>query len=82
MISRNFIKKHVISFAIIVFLAVYLTVNHIKPNFLYTRDGNLRPFGLGYKNKTIIPLWLIAIVIAILSYVGVLYWLALPKIQY
>jgi hypothetical protein len=82
MISRNFIKKHVISFAILVFLAGYLTINHIKPSFLYTRDGNLRPFGLGYKNKTIIPLWLIAIVIAILSYVGVLYWLALPKIQY
>ena len=82
MITRVFIKKHIISFAIIIFLAIYLTINHIKPHFLYTKDGTLRVFGLGYKNKTVIPLWLISIVIAILSYVGVLYWLALPKLKY
>ncbi len=79
---RNFIKKHIISFSILIFIFVYLIINHLQPSFLYTKDGNLRPFGLGYKNKTVLPLWLISIVIAILSYVMVLYWLALPKIQY
>jgi hypothetical protein len=82
MISRKFIKKHVTSFAILLFLIVYLTLNYTEPFFLYTREGYLRQFGLGYKNKTIIPLWLIAIFIAILSYVSVLYWLTIPKIHY
>jgi hypothetical protein len=82
MITRIFIKKHIISFAIIIFLIIYFIINHIKPHFLYTKDGHLRAFGLGYKNKTVIPLWLISIVVAILSYVGVLYWLALPKLKY
>ena len=82
MSARSFIKKNITSCSIIIFLAVYLIINHLRPNFLYTKEGNLRAFGLGYKNKTVIPLWLIAIVVAILSYVGVLYWLAFPKIQY
>lgn len=82
MISRKFIRNNIISFAILLFLIIYLIINYIKPHFLYTHEGYLRQFGLGYKNKTIIPLWLIAIVIAILSYLAVLYWLTLPKIQY
>lgn len=79
---RAFIKKYIISFSILIFISVYLIINHFQPSFLYTRDGSLRSFGLGYKNKTVLPLWLISIVIAILSYVIVLYWLALPKIQF
>ena len=82
MLNRTLIKKHVTSFAILIFLIVYLTINHLKPNILYTKDGNLRMFGLGYNHKTVIPLWLVSIVIAILSYVAVLYWIALPKIRY
>lgn len=79
---RNFIKKNIISFSVIVFVLVYVIIIKFKPNFLYTRDGNLRSFGLGYKNKTIIPLWLVAIIISILSYIIVLYWLTFPSIQF
>ena len=38
--------------------------------------------GEGYKNKTVIPLWLIAIISAILSYTMILYWLTLPRLQF
>ena len=82
MISRSFMKKHIISFSILLFVAIYLIINHVKPSFLYTNEGNLRPFGLGYKNKTVIPLWLIAIISAILSYTMILYWLTLPRLQF
>lgn len=82
MLTRSFIKKHIISFAILLFVAVYLIINHIKPSFLYTNEGSLRAFGLGYKNKTVIPLWLIAIMAAILSYTMILYWIALPRLQF
>jgi hypothetical protein len=54
----------------------------LKPGFLYNHDGTLRTFGVGYKNKTVIPVWLLAIALAILSYLGILYYLIYPKIQY
>ncbi len=82
MLTRSFIKKYIISFSVLLFVAIYLIINHIKPAFLYTHEGTLRPFGLGYKNKTVIPLWLIAIISAILSYTMILYWLTLPKLQF
>tara|TARA_X000000368_G_C22864300_1_gene637994 strand:+ start:69 stop:299 length:231 start_codon:yes stop_codon:yes gene_type:complete len=75
-------KKHIISFSVLLFVAIYLILNNVKPSFLYTNEGTLRPFGLGYKNKTVIPLWLIAIISAILSYTMVLYWLTLPRLQF
>jgi len=40
----------------------------MKPNIIYNNDGSLRQFGVGFKKKTVIPLWLISIVIAIFSY--------------
>ena len=42
-------------------------INYLKPAFLYTHKGTLRQFGLGYRHKTIIPLWLLSIIIAILT---------------
>jgi len=82
MLTRSFMKKHIISFSVLLFVAIYLIINHIKPSFLYTNEGALRQFGLGYKNKTVIPLWLIAIIAAILSYTIILYWLTLPRLQF
>ncbi len=51
-----------------------------KPAFIFKRDGTLREFGLGFRNKTVIPAWLLAIILAIISYLSVLYYLALPKL--
>ena len=42
--------------------------NMLQPAFLYSTDGSIREFGVGYKNKTILPLWLTVIILAILSY--------------
>ena len=54
----------------------------MKPAFLYNRDGSIRDFGVGYKNKTIVPLWLFSIILSIFSYLFVLYYLAYPKINF
>ena len=51
----------------------------LKPNFLYNKDGSIREFGVGYKNKTILPLWLFSIILGILTYVIVLYYLQYYK---
>jgi hypothetical protein len=45
----------------------------MKPGFAYNDDGGFRPFGLGYRNKTIVPIWVVAIILAIFSYMIVLF---------
>lgn len=80
--NRNFVRKHLVSFATLLFVGLYVLILKLKPGFLYNNDGTLRTFGVGYKNKTVIPVWLLAIALAILSYLGILYYLIYPKIQY
>lgn len=72
--NNIFIRKHINSFSILVFLLIFFAVNFSKPSFLYNQDGSFRQFGIGYKNNTVIPIWLVAIIIAIFSYLGVLYF--------
>ena len=40
---------------------------------MYNENGSLRQFGIGFQRKTVVPAWLVAIIIAILSYLLVLY---------
>ena len=82
MISRNFIRQNVISFSIILFLFFFSMIHMYKPNCIYNKDGTFRDFGLGYRNKTILPMWLTVIVTAIVCYLCILYFLAYPKIIY
>ena len=77
---RNFISKNLTLISIIIFLSLYIFIILLKPNFIFNNDNSLRSFGLGYKKKTIIPAWLVAIILAIISYFCVLYYLALPKL--
>jgi len=67
-----FIKQHITTFSILVFLAVFTAVQAFKPRFMYNEDGSLRQFGIGFQRKTVVPAWLVAIIIAILSYLLVL----------
>jgi len=79
--NRVFVKKHIASVSIILFLGVLFVVANMKPHFLFNRDGSLRDFGVGFKKKTVVPMWLIVIIIAVMSYYAVLYVLAMPKFK-
>ncbi len=78
--NRIFIRKHINSFAILLFLVSFFGVNFTKPAFMYNEDGSFRQFGIGYKNSTVVPAWFVAINLAIFSYLGVLYYLTYPKL--
>ena len=80
--NRAFIRKNINMIAVLVFLFMYIIIITIKPGLMFTSDGIIRDFGIGYKNKTISPVWLITIILAITSYLSVLYYLALPKIKF
>ncbi len=77
---RTFTRNNTTLVSIVIFLVIFSIVQMLKPSFLYNNDGSLREFGVGYKNKTILPLWLFSIVLGILTYVLVLYYLTYPKI--
>jgi hypothetical protein len=76
---RTFTRDNPTLASIIIFLVIFGIVQMLQPAFLYNRDGSIRDFGVGYKNKTILPVWLFSIILGILSYVLVLYYLSYPK---
>ena len=73
---RTFARNNTPLVSIIIFLIIFSIIQIIKPSFLYKIDGSIREFGVGYKNKTILPVWLLSIVLGILSYVFVLYYVS------
>ncbi len=78
--TRIFIRKNITAVSIILFIIIFCIVQVIKPNFIYNEDGSLKQFGLGVRQKTVIPIWLVTMILAIFSYLFVLYYLAMPKI--
>jgi len=70
---RSIIRKNRLSASIILFLLVFITIVQFKPAFLFNKDGSIRSFGFGKSNTSIIPIWLFGILVAILSYLLVLY---------
>ena len=73
--NKSFVRVHKLNIAILLFLILFGTIHYIKPVLLYTKEGGFRQFGLGYKHKTVIPIWVVAILLGILSYLAVMYYL-------
>lgn len=65
---ENFLKNNKLSISLIVFTILFIIIILLKPRFLFTKDGAIRQFGLGKRNSSIIPIWIVVIVIAIFSY--------------
>jgi len=76
---RNIIRDNVTLVSIILFVIIFSMIQLSKPMFLYNTDGSIREFGVGYKNKTILPIWLLSIVLGIVCYLIVMYYIANPK---
>lgn len=79
----GFIKKeHILLLSVFIYLFVfYFFTMFLKPSFLFNIEGDIKPFGLGYLNKTIIPIWLFSLMIAVLSYLFILYF-SIVKIEF
>jgi hypothetical protein len=73
--SKHFVRNYKLNIAIFLFLILFSWVHLLKPGLLYNQDGSFREFGVGYKNKTVFPIWIVAVILAIFSYLVVLYYL-------
>lgn len=78
--DHRFIQNNLVAISISVFITTYTIIVLIKPHFLYNKDGSLREFGVGYKKKTVVPIWLVSIILGIISYYSMLYLVAWPKL--
>ena len=70
---KPFIRNNLAGTAILLYIIVFMLVQYANPSFIYNDDGSLREFGVGYSSKTVLPIWLVAIILGILSYLAVYY---------
>ncbi len=77
---KTYIRENITLFAIILFVIIFGTIQLMKPNCFYNKNGSLRDFGVGYRNKTILPVWLLSILLGILCYLAVLYYISNVKV--
>ena len=79
---RKFVLKNINLISIIIFVIFFMITILARPSLIFDKSGKPREFGLGYKNKTIAPIWLIMIILAILSYLIVLYYVNFRKFAF
>lgn len=60
--------------AIVIYLIIMVLVLYIHPESMFNSDGSYKEFGVGISGKTVFPIWLIAIVVAPISYIAAIYY--------
>lgn len=80
MYTIQYIRKNTLLVSIFLFIIIFGIIQMIKPACFYNKDGSVREFGIGYRNKTIFPIWLLSLALGILSYLAVLYFITIPII--
>jgi hypothetical protein len=73
--TKTWLAYNKVNVAILLFLFLFSIFHYLKPGISYNSDGGYRPFGLGFRNKTVVPIWVVAIILSILSYLFVLFLL-------
>jgi len=74
---KLYIKQNITIFSVFLFIAIFGIIQYIKPSCFYNNDGSIREFGIGYKSKTIFPIWVLSILLSILCYLVVFYYIHL-----
>lgn len=77
---RTYIRENITLVSVVLFVIIFGSIQMMKPACFYNRDGSIREFGIGYRNKTILPIWLMSLILGILCYLAVLYYVNSPKI--
>ena len=79
---KQFIRKNKTTTAIFIFIISFIIIQRLRPAILYNRDGSIRPFGIGRRYSTVIPIWLVSLILGILSYLLVLFYLSNTNINF
>lgn len=63
--DRDYVKSNLIRISVAAFVVIYLALISSRSSYLYTSEGSLREFGVGKSGKTVLPAWLVAVLLAI-----------------
>ena len=66
--------------SVVVFVGFFFIIIYGYPSLVFEDDGSIRQFGIGFRKKTIFPLWILAIVLGILSYTAVQFYCFQPRL--
>jgi uncharacterized membrane protein YidH (DUF202 family) len=77
---RTYVRENIAFVSVFIFIIIFGIIQLLKPSCFYNNNGSIREFGIGYKNKTILPIWLSAILLGILCYLGLMYYASGPKL--
>jgi len=69
----RWINSSPLVFTLLIYCIAFIVIILIKPHFLFLHNGAIRKFGIGYQKKTILPLWLLSIILGIFSFMLTLY---------
>jgi len=75
----TFVRNNMSLVSIIIFVILFIVIILTKPSIMFDKYGKPREFGIGYKNKTVCPIWLVIIIFGIFSYLAVLYFVNFKK---
>lgn len=53
---------------LVIYILINIGIYYYKPSFCFNEDGGFKEFGVG-DNKTIVPFWLITLVLSLFIYV-------------
>ena len=67
------LRNNRLMISIFVFLFLISIIHWTKPKLMYNEQGGFRQFGIGYKQKTVVPIRIASILLAILSYLVIYY---------
>ena len=73
---NKLIKSNILLSSVIIFMFLFMIIILSKPSFIFNSDGTFRNFGIGYSKKTVLPIWLITIILAIISYFAIIYYIS------
>jgi hypothetical protein len=76
---KKYIRQNIPLVSIVLFIIIFGGIQMMKPACFYNTDGSIREFGIGYKNKTILPIWMLSLLLGILCYLAVMYYVTYSK---
>ena len=69
------VRKNPKMWMLTIYLFVVSAFLYLRPSVAFDQDGNPRPFGTGNRKATVFPVWWWMFVMAVTSYLSVVYYL-------
>jgi len=70
---KTILRHNILNNSILLFVILFSIIHFTKPSLVYNKDGSFRNFGVGFRDKTIVSIWVVSIVLAIFSYITISY---------